>query len=395
MSTKQISINLSSLSAHSNSHKTRKNVRPKEKPIISPNVLKNKLLNRIKEHKKRESNSLTKPNNNSNILAYSDEFNESMDYLENLSKQTQKEKKREELQRQTLKNHSVTTPMLNVYNDLPEDLIDINKAFVSSVCPTLTSDTVPYGILKNGSKPTFREWKKTQKNVSSFSPSPTMNEREKRMADLKSKLASMSSPLQQSSMPSALQSLSSASQQSSMPSALQSLSSASQQSSMSSPLQSSMPLQSLPSALQSLPSASQQSSMPSSLQSSMPFTSSLSEPSVVPSQTPVPSQTTSADPPSSYVSKKYTLGKKHNVVGVLLKDSKTRKNVMTAHQNLKKKSISQIKEYLKDHNLIKVGSTAPQDVLKEMYVSAMLTGEVTNSNQDILLHNFLKSEENK
>ena len=110
--------------------------------------------------------------------------------------------------------------------------------------------------------------------------------------------------------------------------------------------------------------------------------------------TETPSQSQSQSQ-SQNVSKKYTLGKKHNVVGVLLKDSKTRKNVMTAHQNLKKKSISQIKEYLKDHNLIKVGSIAPQDVLKEMYVSAMLTGDVTNSNQDILLHNFLKSEENK
>jgi hypothetical protein len=247
-----------------------------------------------------------------------------------------------------------------VYNDLPEDLIDMNKAFVSSVYPKLSSDTVPYGILKNGSKPTFREWKKTQKNVSSFSNTPTMNEREKRMADLKSKLASMSS--QQSSMSSPLQ---------------QFLPSSSQQSSMS--LQQS--------------SISLQQSMPSAFES-IPFTEPLTVPSTVPSV--VSSQTTSADPPSSYVSKKYTLGKTHNnVVGVFLKDSKTRKNVMTAHQNLKKKSISQIKEYLKDHNLIKVGSTAPQDVLKEMYVSAMLTGEVTNSNQDILLHNFLKSEENK
>ena len=256
--------------------------------------------------------------------------------------------------------------MLNVYNDLTEDLIDMNKAFVSSVYPTLSSDTVPYGILKNGSKPTFREWKKTQKNVSSFSNStPTMNEREKRMADLKAKLASLSS---QQSMPSTLQ-------QSMMPS--------NSQESIS--LQQSMPSQ------QS--SISLQESMPSASQESIPFTEPLTVPSVVPSV--VSSQTTSVDPPSSYVSKKYTLGKKHNVVGVFLKDSKTRKNVMTAHQNLKKKSISQIKEYLKDHNLIKVGSTAPQDVLKEMYVSAMLTGEVTNSNQDILLHNFLKSEENK
>ena len=122
----------------------------------------------------------------------------------------------------------------------------------------------------------------------------------------------------------------------------------------------------------------------------MPFTNTS-----VKSSTSSEKSSTSSEKPSSYTSKKYTLGKTRNVVGVLLKDNKTRKNVMTAQQNLKKKTISQIKEYLKDHNLIKVGSTAPTDVLKEMYVSAMLTGDVTNSNQDILLHNFLKSEENK
>ena len=360
MSTKQISIDLSSLSSHSHSHKTRKNARPKEKPIISPNVLKNKLLNRIKEHKKRESNSLTSSNNNSNnILAYSDEFNESMDYLENLSKQTQKEKKREELYRQTLKNHTATTPMLNVYNDLPEDLIDMNKAFVSSVYPTLSLDPVPYGILKNGSKPTFREWKKTQKNVSSLStPTPTMNDREKRMADLKTKFASLTT----ATTPTAIGPLSNA------------------------PIiTETSPLTTAPIIIETSPATTET------------FTTSplISPINTMPYTNTSVKSSTSVEKPSSYTSKKYTLGKKHNIVGVLLKDNKTRKNVTTAQQNLKKKSVSQIKEYLKDHNLIKVGSTAPIDVLKEMYVSAMLTGDVTNSNQDILLHNFLKSEENK
>ena len=360
MSTKQISIDLSSLSSHSHSHKTRKNARPKEKPIISPNVLKNKLLNRIKEHKKRESNILTSSNNNNNILAYSDEFNESMDYLENLSKQTQKEKKREELYRQTLKNHTATTPMLNVYNDLPEDLIDMNKAFVSSVYPTLSLDPVPYGILKNGSKPTFREWKKTQKNVSSLStltPTPTMNDREKRMADLKTKFASLT-----------------ATTATTIPTAT---------------------------TATTIPTETTATIAPIITETSLATSSLISPVNTMPfTNTPVKSNT--SEKPSScsssytsYTSKKYTLGKKHNIVGVLLKDNKTRKNVTTAQQNLKKKSVSQIKEYLKDHNLIKVGSTAPIDVLKEMYVSAMLTGDVTNSNQDILLHNFLKSEENK
>ena len=363
MSTKQISIDLSSLSSHSHSHKTRKNARPKEKPIISPNVLKNKLLNRIKEHKKRESNSLTSSNNNNNkstdILAYSDEFNESMDYLENLSKQTQKEKKREELYRQTLKNHTATTPVLNVYNDLPEDLIDMNKAFVSSVYPTLSLDPVPYGILKNGSKPTFREWKKTQKNVSSLStltPSP-MNDREKRMADLKTKFASLTATTATTI-----------------------------------PTETSAPIIVETTATSPL---SNETIAPIITETSLATSSLISPINTMPYTNTSVKSSTSSEKPSSYTSKKYTLGKKHNIVGVLLKDNKTRKNVMTAQQNLKKKTISQIKEYLKDHNLIKVGSTAPTDVLKEMYVSAMLTGDVTNSNQDILLHNFLKSEENK
>jgi hypothetical protein len=40
--------------------------------------------------------------------------------------------------------------------------------------------------------------------------------------------------------------------------------------------------------------------------------------------------------------------------------------------------------------MMKVGSSAPTDVVRRMYEASMLTGEVTNNNKDILLHNFLK-----
>ena len=94
--------------------------------------------------------------------------------------------------------------------------------------------------------------------------------------------------------------------------------------------------------------------------------------------------------------KKYKLGKApgSNVVGVLIKNNDTRRKIQEEHGVLRRESIVEIRKYLHDHGLIKVGSDAPPDVLRNIYESAKMTGEISNTNKHVMLHNFLKSDHN-
>lgn len=86
---------------------------------------------------------------------------------------------------------------------------------------------------------------------------------------------------------------------------------------------------------------------------------------------------------------KNKLGKQGGKVSVLIKDNKTRRKVQFEQSNLRSKPISDIKEYLKKKQLLKVGSKAPPEVLRQIYEDSQLTGDITNKNSETLLHNYI------
>ena len=76
----QINPNLFKIGGKSRKNKGEKGKGPTVKPIISPNLLKNKLLKRIKDHKQQSSEEKQQ-------AEYTDEFNDSLEYLKSLTVQ--------------------------------------------------------------------------------------------------------------------------------------------------------------------------------------------------------------------------------------------------------------------------------------------------------------------
>jgi hypothetical protein len=395
MSNKKIDIN-PDLFNIGGSSKTRKRKEKKEKsshvPLISPNVLKNKLLKRIKEHKMKETENLennkkklpntnvenmsTKPNL-VDLGSYTDEFNDSINYLQTLSKQKKideqkeiHEKKKKELEQRTVKNYqsilsSSTMPHVNI--DLPEELkdplISVNTSQFNFTSPSISltqspyKNEPPYGCLKNGSKPTYKDWNKTQKNLVVSNPNLSLvidsniSERENRLNSLKNKIKEKKI-IQQIT---------------------------------ANNIEIVSPLPNNTNIIEN---------KTSTIETVTSLTPGVVNNSDINNQLDNNEEINDTRTIKKTIRRKYTLGKSKNKnsVGILLKDRGTRKNVLNAHRELKKKSINDIKSYLRDHNLIKVGSNAPNDVVRKIYESSMLAGEITNSNTDTLLHNLMKDD---
>jgi hypothetical protein len=429
MSTKKITVNPDLFNTSGSTRKNRGGGEKKPKPVlpiqINENSLKKKFLNRIKEHKNKEKiESGVKSNLAQNEIKVreqftnqsndGDEFRDSLQYLSLLSKKKKEEgiKKRNavNIQNKTVKN-PYSQPMSNipphVELELPEELkepirvspetpvMNLNfddtyknyfnhnhhqfqqrpqpqaptplprPQYISTTQnpiqnqsqPQVNSFQVehdpPYGCLKNANKPTYRNWVRTKRNTGEsdeiipssttyssnihFSPDP-QNERQKRLEQLRKKMKE--------------------------------------------------------DEINKLNSYNNSNTFHSPKEKEATILNNLSSPPS--SQDTITEGGSKEEEPNKRyikrtIKKKYTLGKStvYRKVGILIKNNATRKKIINAQKDLKKMSIHDIKKYLIERGLLKVGSNAPNNVLRKTYESAMLTGEVVNQNKDVLIHNLM------
>ena len=88
----------------------------------------------------------------------------------------------------------------------------------------------------------------------------------------------------------------------------------------------------------------------------------------------------------------YRVGKSKHYprLGVLVSNKTLSKQITTKAQLLKQVPMEEVKKTLIKKGLIKVGSTAPTDVLRKMYESVSLVcGDIQNHNPDNLLYNYM------
>ncbi len=260
---------------------------------IKPNDIKKKLMARIKEHQKQkldsDKNITTMEKEKKDQEKFTKDFNSQIDYLEKIiGSKKEKEKKRKH--RKRTRKHKENPP------------IGVSAPIVSAP---------PYGCLKNGTKPTYSQYKKTLKvrekiklpkkeSESKNLIKPALTSRQDKLSKLKERLATPKKPT---------------------------------------------PIKKLVSVKKTI--------------------------------------------------KIYKLGKnkKKANVGVLVKSGKTRKLIKKEQDVLRKKCLSEIKDYLRKHNLIKIGSAAPESVLRKIYEDSFLAGNIYNKNPDNLLHNYLNNED--
>ena len=432
-----------------NGNRTRKAREKKDlviSPIVSPNNLKNKLLKRIKEHKTNEmSKSNLGQNSNSNS---NDEFNNALNYLSGLSKNKKRENAvQQQLHNKTLRNslspssfspspslspnsnmymsslisntHVTTSPYVSL--DLPSELQEPMPSATESIMNIKYNAVpdVPYGCLKGGSKPSYRSWIQTRKNIDlpdifniNTNPininarPPTPPKRNPLINSLENPLInslenplinSLGNPLINSLENPLINSLGNplitpsvdSSREQRLEQIKNKLRKIQEQENGHKPEVQNLarnlsilePISQIGSIIEDLPPFDEDT--PAKIQEI------LTDAQIIEKKAPELKKYIKRT-----IRRKFTLGRSDKMrrVGVLIKDKQTRKNVINAQKELKKTSITDVRKYLRQHGIIKVGSTAPNDILRKTFESAMLAGEVTNNNKDVLLHNFLNEE---
>ena len=92
-------------------------------------------------------------------------------------------------------------------------------------------------------------------------------------------------------------------------------------------------------------------------------------------------------------SKHFKVGKNKTAktVGIFLKNTTLKNNVDEDIVKWKSSNLKTVKNYLKKRNLVHYGTNAPNELLREMYVSSNLCGNLENVNGKKLLDNYLET----
>lgn len=330
--------------------RTQKNVPERKSDNLSKDI-KKKLIKRIKDHKNKESSSKTKDKKhiheiNSDDAEIKDEFDESIRYLEELSKQKQSnnpqyitptpKRKNKSIKKHNANNEYIPVPT-DIQLQLPTELVKPQTPHYNN---SVLND-VPYGILKNGNKPTFREWNKTLKkknnnqdhdkiptlasNTNSVIPTPESTHipiipREQKLEEIKKKHN-----------------------------------------------------QDIETLIESknllLEKRKKENNETNLIQDKLKY-----------------NNCGFIQKKRKTIKNKYKIGKNNTSrkISILLKDIDTRREILSSVKNLKNKSLHEMKEYLFKHNLLKSTSHAPKDIIKKMYESAILTGDLVNTSKNNL-----------
>ena len=87
----------------------------------------------------------------------------------------------------------------------------------------------------------------------------------------------------------------------------------------------------------------------------------------------------------------FTIGKnnKKRQVGILLKNRTVKKIIESKRAKFKETSIHDIKKYLRNRGLMRMGSSAPDKITRKIFEDSKLAGKVYNRSAEILLYNLL------
>ena len=376
------------------SGKTRKKREKKEiafNPIINPSTLKSKLLKRIKDHKMGNASSITKPKEEA---TFSDEFYSAVNYLSDLNK---KQKQQKVLYNKTIKNHF---PELNhkpiTHNipldlSLPEELENTTFTNTSEQIKVNNKpiDNIPYGCLKGGHKKTYRQWQEDLK----INETPGLQDILVARPPTPPKKTTLDSIFDNKMNPN-ISTINDKNNEN-----ITNTTSISKE----------QRLENIRNKLKQIEDnenykKDQTIKELEEIEKQMGFNDIVSIPDIENNTPPISiedifqNKSKSTIENKNYIKRtikrKFTLGKSDKLrkVAILIKNKQTRRNILNTQKELKKASITDVKRYLRQHGIVKTGTTCPPDILRKMYETALMTGEINNTNKDNLLHNFLNQD---